>query len=169
MTSLSTDHAILELPNPIDLAEEMAGANNWDFSREEDELIILLSGEYCDMHLRLFWHQEYKTLQLVSFLDLKIPENRLSDMQNVIHRINETMFLGHFEYWHNESAILFRHASLASDPMAGSITADHLANLIEIAVKESNKVYPVFQFIMWGGLSPEEAIEASMLECAGSC
>lgn len=169
MTSLLTNYSITEMHNPIDLAEELAGANEWNFTREEDELIVLFSGEYCDMHLRLFWHRDYKTLQVVNFLDLKIPEARLPEIQSAIIRLNEQMFLGHFEYWYSENAVLFRHASLASDPMASAISEDHLATLIETAVKEANKVYPVFQFIMWGGLNAEEAIEASMLECVGTC
>lgn len=169
MTSLLTDHTILDLPNPIDIAEELAGANDWDFTREEDELIILLSGEYCDMHLRLFWHRDYKTLQVVNFLDLKIPENRLTSIQEAIMKLNEQMFIGHFEYWYSEKAVLFRHASLASDPMAGGVTEDHLATLIEVAVNEANKVFPVFQFIMWGGMDADDAIDAAMMECAGSC
>lgn len=169
MASLHTDHAILEYPNPIDLAEEMAGVNEWDFNREQDELMVLISGDYCDMHLRLFWHRDQKTLQIMNFLDLKIPENRSEVIKQAVMKLNETLFLGHFEFWEKEGSVIFRHASLANDPMASGVSEDHLATLIETAVNEGNKVYPVFQFIMWGGLSADEAIEASMLECAGSC
>jgi len=39
--------------------------------------------------------------------------------------------------------------------------------LIEIAITECERFYPAFQFVIWGGKSPAEAIAAAMLETVG--
>ena len=168
MTSLQSDHAIIDVPNPIDEAEILAGVNQWTFERQNDELIILLDGAYTAMQMRLFWRSDYKTLQLANVIDLKVPGDKQNEMYKAIGLINERLWLGHFEYWTQDNSLLFRHASLANDPMEGGISEEHIATLIETAITESEKFYPVFQFILWGGMSAEDAIEATMLESQGS-
>jgi hypothetical protein len=39
--------------------------------------------------------------------------------------------------------------------------------LIDSAIGELDRYYPVFQFVMWGGKSPSEALSAAMVETAG--
>ena len=38
---------------------------------------------------------------------------------------------------------------------------------MEIAFTESERYYPAFQFVIWGGKDPEEAMAAAILETAG--
>ena len=42
-----------------------------------------------------------------------------------------------------------------------------MEDLIEIAVGEADRFYPAFQFLLWGGKSPEEALAAALLETVG--
>jgi hypothetical protein len=35
-------------------------------------------------------------------------------------------------------------------------------------IKERNRYFPVFQFVIWAGKSPSDAIEAAMLETVGN-
>ncbi len=39
--------------------------------------------------------------------------------------------------------------------------------MIESAIDESERFYPVFQFVLWGGKSPAEAMAASLIETYG--
>jgi hypothetical protein len=39
--------------------------------------------------------------------------------------------------------------------------------LIDSAMGELDRFYPVFQFVLWGGKSPSEAILAAMVETQG--
>ncbi len=169
MASLSTEQTDLLQQNPVDAAEEIAGANDWDYERHNDqELTVFLAGQYTDMQLRLFWRDDFKTLQFACLFDMKVPEARRPDIYKAIGLVNERMWLGHFEYWADENALLFRHASLAGDPMLSSISQDHIVTMVETALSETERFYPVFQFVLWGGQSPEQAIESAMLECAGT-
>ncbi|NVJ71549.1 MAG: YbjN domain-containing protein [Alphaproteobacteria bacterium] len=169
MTTLSTGHSEVISQNPVDLAEELAGANDWAVERHgEDELTMFISGQYTDLQFRVFWRDDFKTLQFACLFDLKVPEGRRADIYQTLGLINERMWIGHFEYWAEEDALLFRHASLVGDPLLGAICEEHMVTMVETALGECERFYPVFQFVMWGGQSPEEAIESAMLECAGS-
>ena len=39
--------------------------------------------------------------------------------------------------------------------------------IAEAALEECERFYPVFQFVLWGGKSPGEAIAAALIETAG--
>jgi hypothetical protein len=61
--------------------------------------------------------------------------------------------------------VLFRHGAL----LAGgeTLTLDQAQLLVEAALDECERFYPVFQFVLWGGKTPAEAIAASMIETRG--
>ena len=39
--------------------------------------------------------------------------------------------------------------------------------LVESAIDECERFYPVFQFVLWGGKTPKEALAASLTETQG--
>ena len=39
--------------------------------------------------------------------------------------------------------------------------------LVESAIEECERFYPVFQFVLWGGKSPAEAMAAALIETLG--
>jgi len=39
--------------------------------------------------------------------------------------------------------------------------------LVESAIDECERFYPVFQFVLWGGKTPAEAMAASLIETHG--
>jgi len=168
MTSLDVGEHYALVDNPLDLAEDMAASNDWIYEREnQHELILAVEGQYCDLQVRLFWRADFATLQTAVLMDTRVNDRKLPEIYETVSLVNERMWLGHFEYWLNEQALIFRHASLANDPMTGVIGADHIATLVETAINECDRFYPVFQFVLWGGKSPADAIEATMLECVG--
>ncbi|WCL55180.1 MULTISPECIES: YbjN domain-containing protein [Kordiimonadales] len=169
MTTLNTEHSEVILHNPVDIVEELAAANDWAYERQgDDELTLFISAQYTDLQMRIYWRDDFKTLQFACIFDLKVPPVRQRDVYQTIGRINERLWIGHFEFWAEEEALLYRHASLANDPLIGAIGEEHIATIIETAVGECDRFYPVFQFVMWGGQTPDQAIESAMLECAGT-
>ena len=48
-----------------------------------------------------------------------------------------------------------------------SLSLDMTETLIESAIDECERFYPVFQFVLWGGKSPAEALAASLIETRG--
>ena len=41
------------------------------------------------------------------------------------------------------------------------------SNLVEVAITESERFYPAFQYVVWAGKSPADALTASILETVG--
>jgi hypothetical protein len=39
--------------------------------------------------------------------------------------------------------------------------------MVDIALTECERFFPAFQFVLWGGKPPAEALEAAMLDCVG--
>ena len=44
---------------------------------------------------------------------------------------------------------------------------DITETLVESAIDECERFYPVFQFVLWGGKTPAEALAASLIETRG--
>ena len=47
------------------------------------------------------------------------------------------------------------------------LMAEQLNDLVEVAITESERFYPAFQYVVWAGKSPADALTASILETVG--
>ena len=152
--------------NPVDMIEFVAANNDWSFERSgEDEIAMTVEGKWADYHVSFSWMEEFEALHLACAFDFKVPEKRLPEMYRLVAQINEQLWLGHFELWSSSGIILFRHGALLGQ--GGTLTLDQAQVLIETAIDECERFYPVFQFVLWGGKSPSEAISASLIETRG--
>ncbi len=104
-------------------------------------------------------------MHLSCAFDMKVPEKRRRDMHTLLVLINEKMAIGHFDLWKDEGLVLFRHALLLRGGQGA--TSEQVEDLVEIALSECERFYPAFQFLIWGGKTPEEAIAGAMLETVG--
>ena len=63
--------------------------------------------------------------------------------------------------------MLFRHAALIDGEDRGTLTLQQAETLVEAAIEECERFYPVFQFVLWAGKTPQEAIAAALIETQG--
>ena len=61
---------------------------------------------------------------------------------------------------------MFRHAALV-DAGEDGLSFEQAESIVEAALEECERFYPVFQFVLWGGKSPSEAIAAALIDTAG--
>ena len=47
------------------------------------------------------------------------------------------------------------------------IAVEQLEDLMDIAVGECDRFFPAFQFLIWGGMSAQDALDLAMLETVG--
>lgn len=60
---------------------------------------------------------------------------------------------------------MFRHTLLLRGSRGNAV--ETLEDLVEIALTESERFYPAFQFVIWGGKQPLEALNSAMIETVG--
>jgi hypothetical protein len=94
-----------------------------------------------------------------------VPEKQRSALYELLALANEQLWLGHFGLESADGMPVFRHAILLRG--APSASAESLEDLVDIALTECERFYPAFQFVLWGGKTPAEALAAAMLECVG--
>ena len=153
---------------PIDTIEHYCEAHGWPFERVSDEeLVATVAGSWTKHELRAVWREADRVLQFLALPDIRVPADRRPALYETIGLVNEQLWLGHFELWSSSGILLFRHAALLDVNADSALSLDHAEALIEAAIDECERFYPVFQFVLWGGKSPSEAIAAALIETAG--
>jgi hypothetical protein len=166
MAFLDSDDLAQLGAGPLEVFEGVMTDCDWSFERSgEDELTAAVKGSWCTYQVRLVWRADDQVLQLVCQLDMRVPENKRPPLYETLGLINERLWLGHFELWATHGELLYRHATPV-DIEAG-ISPGQAELLIQAAISECERFYPVFQFVLWAGKRPSEAIELAMLETAG--
>ena len=152
--------------NPLDVVEQLAVANDWPFHRQsEEELAAEISGHWCHYKIWFAWHPDLGVMHLSCALDMKVPAKKRTPVYALLAMANEKLWLGHFDLWSDEGLPVFRHSVLFREEAAASV--ELMEDLVDIAVTECDRFYPAFQFVIWGGKDPVEAITAAMLETEG--
>ncbi|MEQ1726522.1 MAG: YbjN domain-containing protein [Sphingopyxis sp.] len=151
---------------PIEVLARYFDAHGWPNEPVgDDELVTNVQGSWTSYELRTVWRREDGVLQILLFPEIKMVEERRAAMFEALSLINEQLWMGHFEHWSASGMILYRHATLLDDGV--HLTLDMAETLVQTAIDECERFYPVFQFILWGGKSPAEAIAAALIETRG--
>lgn len=154
------------IDNPIDLVEEMASANDWPFERMgEDDLSVSVAGAWCDYHLAFTSGGPHAALTVTAAFDFRVAKARRVELCQLLALVNERLWIGHFDLGSQEGAILYRHGV----PLTGGAraTQGQCEQMMQAALDACERFYPAFQFVLWGGKTADEAIEAALLDCCG--
>ena len=156
---------------PIDMLEHYFGQHGWAFERTGDEEITAsVAASWANFQLRAMWREEDCVLQFIAMPDIRVPDAKRQVMYETLGLINEQLWIGHFEMWAADGTLLFRHATLLDSDEEDEdidLTMGQCEMLVEAAIDECERYYPVFQFVLWAGKSPAEAIEAALLDTVG--
>ena len=118
------------------------------------------------MNLRGVWRPEDQVLQFLAFPDIKVGAEKRAAIYEALGLINEQLWLGHFEMWSGVGLIVFRHVDHPRCARRRRPAFEQAEAIAEAAVEECERFYPVFQFVLWGGKSPSEAIAAALIDTA---
>ena len=152
--------------NPIDMLEELVAVNEWRHERSGDEeMVVEFRGQWCEYRMFFVWQEDLGALYFSCLLDMKIPAGKRPPVAELLSMINERLWLGHFDLCSEEAAPMYSHTVLLRG--TSGIVAEQLEDLLETAIAECERFYPAFQFTLWGGKKPQEAMEAAMLETVG--
>ena len=99
-------------------------------------------------------------------IDLKAPAGRIDEASRLIAMVNERLWVGHFDLWAEDHSIVFRHSAILPD--TGALAGSQAEAFIRAASEAVDRFYPAFNFLVWGGKAPDDALKASLFETAGS-
>ncbi len=152
--------------DPLDILEEIVAANEWRFERSLDgDMVVEIPGRWCEYRLFFQWRGDLGALYFSCAFDIRVPEAKRREINELLARVNETMWLGHFAVCANERVPMFRHTL----PMRGvcGASVEQLEDLVDAAVGECDRFFPAFQWVLWGGKTAAEAIAAAVMEPVG--
>lgn len=153
---------------PLEMLEHYFSAHGWTHERQsDDEVIAHFQGSWAQYELRAIWREEDNVLQFLALPDIRVSPDRHAVLYETLGLINEQLWIGHFEMWSTSGIVLFRHAVLLDDENETALSLIQAGTVVEAAIDECERFYPVFQFVLWANKKPTEAIAAALIETIG--
>lgn len=156
--------------NPIDELETFVLGTNWGYDRlSASEIVISLKGQYCEYHVTASWIEHSNILHFafsfsVGLSKEPMTETREHGLLKLLSLMNESLQIGHFDLWREENAIIWRHGQMLEN---GSLSHDSMSYLFRLALDTCERNYPAFQFLLWAGHNPYDALRFVLFETAG--
>ena len=149
---------------PIDMLEHYFNAHGWAYERAEEEIVATFQGSWAQYELRAIWREDDHVLQFLALPDIRVSSDKRAATYETIGLINEQLWLGHFDLWKEDGLLLYRNGLLlaGADTHVGQCEA-----LLKAALEACERYYQSFQFVLWAGKSPEDALAATLLETQG--
>ena len=142
--------------HPINLLEEIIISKNWIFERPiEDEIYIEVPTKYSNLIIQVNWLKNKSRIEIRSFFYNKMDFSDNVEIYKLLNLINNRINYGHFII--NENSFpTFKNSIIIKDYK--SIKFDLLKELLNYAILESERFFPILQLVLWGGKKAEEAI-----------
>ncbi len=153
--------------NPIDLVENIFSSKSFEFERRADnEVVVEVQGKWNNMLLFFSWEQNMRCLHLSCLMDIKSTIEDRSKIFELLALVNEDLWLGHFSYWTEQNMPVFKHSILLNDEDENVLNGK-ISQVIDIAIKECERMYPVFKVVLTKGMDPKQALYPMLMETLG--
>lgn len=151
---------------PLDIVEQVVAAEEFAYERTSDgEVHFSAPGERLSHQIWFAWSDTIETLHICVGLETRVPDKERGKACDLVALLNERLWLGHFDIWSEDGAVVYRNAIAlpgGTTPEPGQVAA-----LIAAAVEAGERFYPAYNYMVWAGKSPLEAVSAAMFETAG--
>lgn len=143
--------------NPIDLVENIFASKSFELERRNiNEVVVEVQGKWNNMLLFFAWEANMHCLHLSCLMDIDCKIEDRSKIFELLALANEELWVGHFSYWAEQNIPVFKHSVIINDEE--TYFAGKLEQMINIAIKECERMYPVFKVVLTKGMSPQEAL-----------
>ncbi len=152
--------------NPIDVLEELVGANDWSFTRYGDcELMLEVCGRWTGYQMYFLWQHDMGALFFSCQLDLRVPAAKRPEVNELLVTVNEDLWIGHFDLVSDGASPMYRHTM----PLRGAagVSVEQLEDLIDAAVVECERFYPALHLVVWGGRTIADALVVARMDTVG--
>ena len=142
--------------HPINLLEEIIIAKNWVFERPiENEIYVEVPTKYSNLIVQVTWLQNKSRIEIKSFFYNKMDFSNNAEIYKLLNLINNRIDYGHFII-NERSYPTFKNSIIVKDPK--NINFDLLREVLNYAILESERFFPVLQLVLWSGKKAEEAV-----------
>lgn len=153
--------------NPLDNVEEFLSINNWVFDRmTDDELIVQLQGKACTYRLFFIWQADMSALQFCCQYDLTVAPGNMDAAARALLKINENLWMGHFDIPQGNSMPSFRHTCLLRG-VRGLSGIDHIEDLVDISLAQCERYYSVFDLLARGADAMDDDLSLALMDTSG--
>lgn len=165
MRAVGENYEAEEDSAPLEMLVALFEARGWPCESAHGEMSGEIQGSWTTYQVKGIWRPDDMVLQILCLPEIRVPDAKRKQAQELVARVNEQMWLGHFDIWSNGGVVLYRNGTMLGDD--GLLSLSQAQALVEIAVDECDRFYPAFQFVLWGDKTPVEALEAAMVDAAG--
>lgn len=152
--------------HPIDIVETLAANRDWDFDRiGDDQIAMAVEGQWRTYSITLAWSGYDETLRMVATFEMEPPEDQLPSLYALLNLMNDQCWAGAFTYWAEQKLMVYRYGLICSGGQPA--TPQQIDTLICAAVMAAERYYPAIQMLVWGGHSPEAAMQVAIAEAYG--
>jgi len=142
--------------HPINVLEEIIISKNWVFERPiEDEIYIEVPTKYSNLIIQVIWLKNQSRIEIRSFFYNKMDFSDNVEIYKLLNLINNKIDYGHFIVDENKHPS-FKNSIIVKDHK--NIKFDLLREVLNYAILESERFFPILQLVLWGGKKAEEAI-----------
>lgn len=164
-------NAPFELPqednNPLDLIEDLSREKTWLYTRfDEETLDLVLPGQKTKYDASMEWQGEFSALVIAVIMPIKMQDEHMQVTAEALEKINQNLWLGHFDLSGQGKSATFRHTLLLRGVPA-NIAIDLIADIFDLAVAECNRFYSTFQLARLGDGRLHDDLHAAVLETVG--
>ncbi len=157
----------LPFDDPIEVAEAVLGSDARFVSERGDDgdLSFAFKAQWCEVSGFFCWREELPAMLMTVTFDLAAAPAQMADTARLIALINENLWLGHFDLWSEDGAVVFRHAVAMigrSELAPGEVQA-----MLAAAMDAADRFFPAFDLLLRCKCAPEQAIEAALFETVG--
>jgi hypothetical protein len=156
----------LEDLDPIDIAESLAVTNEWEYERlSEDQISMVVTGLWREYSITLAWSAIDETFRLILAFEFTPRGERILELYKLLNLANDQCWSGNFIYWPTQCYMMYRYGLVMA---TGQLPEpDQISRLINAAVASTERFYPAFQLVSWGGKTADEAIRIALMEPYG--
>ena len=161
-----SEHQLEDDIHPIDIVETLASHHEWEFDRiGDDQIAMAVEAQWRTYSLTLAWSSYDETLRMVCSFEMEPPEDKLPKLYELMNKMNDECWTGAFTYWAKQKLMVYRYGLvLTGGKIAGP---EQIDTMITNAVSGAERFYPAIQLMVWGGRTPEDAMQVAIAEAYG--
>ena len=152
--------------NPIDVVENIFASRSFELERRSlNEVVVEVQGKWNNMLLFFAWEANMQCMHISCLMDIETKIEDRSKIFELLALVNEELWVGHFSYWTEQNIPVFKHSVLLKDDE--DLFEAQISRLIDIAIKECERMYPIFKVVLTKGMDPRQALYPMMMTTLG--